>query len=225
MRGPGIVLLVVLVVWVPARAEPVPEPIFDGKSLNGWVVEGAATFKQGDKVLPVWVAQEGLLRCQATTGSFGFLRYDKKLSDFQLRFEYRFAEPIQGKRGNSGVGIRTTKFDPKQSVATRPSYYSYEIQLLDDADRKPDRHSTGSLYRYVAPSEQAAKPAPQWNTVEIECVGPRIQMTLNGKKIQDVDQSKIKQLRDKPLEGYICFQNHGSKIDFRNIQLRDLSKK
>jgi hypothetical protein len=225
MRWISLFVLLGYLSILPLRSEPTTESPFDGKSLTGWVVEGASSFKNGDKMEPIWAAKDGLLSCRVTTGSFGFLRYDKKLKDFNLRFDYRFPDPIKGKRGNSGVGIRTTKFDPKQSTATRPSYYSYEVQLLDDADRKPDRHSTGSLYRYVAPSEQAAKPAPQWNTMEIECVGPRIQITLNGKKIIDVDQSMIKELREKPLEGYLCFQNHGSKIDFRNITLRDLSKK
>jgi hypothetical protein len=219
--GPFVLFAVMLASPAGVRSEE----IFDGKSLNGWVVEGASTFKSGDKQMPIWVVEEGLLSCKVTTGSFGFLRYDKKVSDFALGFEYRFPTPVKGKVGNSGVGIRTTKFDPKQSVATRPSYYSYEVQLLDDAGRKPDRHSTGSLYRYVAPSESAAKPAPEWNVMEIECIGPKIKITLNGKKIIDVDQSTIKELREKPLEGYICLQNHGSKIDFRNITLRDLSKK
>jgi uncharacterized protein YlaI len=61
--------------------------------------------------------------------------------------------------------------------------------------------------------------------MEIECVGPKIKIMLNGKKIIDIDQTKIKELRDKPLEGYVCLQNHGSKIEFRNIKLRDLSGK
>jgi hypothetical protein len=201
------------------------DDLFDGKTLDGWVVEGARTFKDGDKNLPVWVVKDGMIRCQAN-GGFGFLRHERKVKDFVFSVEYRFAEPVKGKRGNSGLGIRTCPFNPKESTKSRPSFYSYEIQLQDDADKKkPDRHSTGSLYRYVAPSEQAAKPAPEWNTMEIECVGPRIKITLNGKKIIDVDQTKIKELREKPLEGHVCLQCHGSKIDFRNIKLRDLSGK
>jgi uncharacterized protein YlaI len=219
-------LLLLLFVLAPAlRADDVP--LFDGKALDGWVAEGAKTFKAGDKTLPVWVAKDGMISCQAT-GGFGFLRFDKRqFSDFALHLEYRFAPPANPKarRGNSGIGIRTVAFDPKESTKTRPSFAAYEIQLLDDADKKADRHSTGSLYRYVAPSEQAARPAPEWNSMDIECVGPRIKITLNGKKIIDVDQSKMKELRDKPLKGYISLQCHGSKIDFRNIKVRDLSGK
>jgi Domain of Unknown Function (DUF1080) len=44
---------------------------------------------------------------------FGFLRYDRRqFSDFTLRVEYRFT-PTQGAnpQGNSGLGIRTGRFD------------------------------------------------------------------------------------------------------------------
>lgn len=218
-------LLLLLVLLVPvARADEIV--LFDGKSLDGWVAEGAKTVKAGDKQVPVWTVKDGMIACAG--GGFGFLRYEKKpFADFAFHVEYRFAPPSgpKGRRGNSGIGIRTVPFDPRESVKTRPSFAAYEIQLLDDADRKPDRHSTGSLYRYVAPSEQAAKPAPEWNSLDVECVGPRIRITLNGKKIIDLDQTKMKELRDKPLKGYLSLQDHGSRIDFRNIKVRDLSGK
>lgn len=218
------VLLLLPVLVGPADA-PASTALFNGKDLDGWVVEGAADFKDGGKTHPVWVARDGMISCMVTKGSFGFLRSTKKkYSDFHLQLEYRFAPPADPKarRGNSGIGIRTPAYDPKQSVRTRPSFASYEIQLLDDADRKPNKHSTGSLYRYVAPSEQAAKPAPQWNRIEIKCVGPRVEITLNGKKIIDVDQTTNPEIKDKPLEGYICLQNHGSRIDFRKIEVREI---
>jgi len=206
-----------LVVLFALAADP---PAFDGKSLAGWVVEGARSYKDAGKDLPVWVVEDGMIRCRATAG-FGFLRYDKKHGDFVLKFEYRFEK---GKKaGNSGAGIRTVAFDPKRSTETRPSFAAYEIQLVDDAGKKPDRHSTGSLYRYVAPTENAAKAAPEWNEMEVECVGPRIKITLNGKKILDVDQTKLSAIKNKPLEGFISLQCHGSRVDFRNITVRPIT--
>jgi hypothetical protein len=38
---------------------------------------------------------------------------------------------------NSGIGIRTRPFDSARSRATRLSFYSYEIQLIDDASKPP----------------------------------------------------------------------------------------
>src|SRR4029077_15335936 len=105
-------------------------------------------------------------------------------------------------RCNSGIGIRTVPFDPKQSDKTRPSRAAYEVQLLDDADTKPDVHCTASLYNYVAPKVMAKTPAPGGNVIDGEWFGPHNKITVNEKVVLDVDQSEIKEIKDKPLKGY-----------------------
>jgi hypothetical protein len=230
MRRLSVLLVVLLFVPVsPARFADGYRELFNGKDLDDWVAEGDKEYEQDGKELPVWVAKDGLLTCKVNTHkSYGFLRFTKQeFADFRLHAEYRMTPRANEKetRCNSGIGIRTVPFDPKQSDKTRPSRAAYEIQLLDDADTKPDKHSTASLYNYVAPSAQAAKPAPEWNVIEIECVGPHITITLNDKEVINVDQSEIKEIKDKPLKGYICLQNHGGKIDFKNIKIREIKPK
>ena len=73
-----------------------------------------------------------------------------------------------------------------------------------------------------APSVKAVKPAPEWNKIEIECKGARIKVTLNGEKIIDVDQTTVEEIKNKPLKGYVCVQNHGGKVDFRNLRVKEL---
>lgn len=189
------------------------ETIFNGKDLSGWVAEGSATRRDGESTAPIWTVTDGHVHCSGTPGTFGFLRYDRRVCDFAFRAEYRLE-----KGTNSGIGIRTVPYRGVRQ--TRPSFASYEIQLLDDAGKPPDEHSTASLYRYVAPTENASKPAGEWQTIEIECIGPKIVIQVNGRKVQDVDQSKVAEIKDKPLCGYVCLQNHGSPITFRNLQLR-----
>lgn len=198
--------------------------LFNGKDLTGWVAEGAKEVKSKDpavKAKPVWsVNASGHLFCDGS--GFGFLRYDvRKFSDFVFHVEYKMAT----RKCNSGLGIRTPVFDPAKSTATRPSFASYEIQLLDDDGKEPTKHSTGSLYRYVAPKTNPGKAPGEWNVMEIECVGPRIKIRFNGDAIVDVDQSTIPELKDKPLDGYLCLQNHGGKLEFRNLWVRDLAAK
>lgn len=215
------IAVVFAVIVSPAGAgETTQEPrdLFNGKDLDGWVAEGVKDFIQDGKTVPVWSVQDGNLRC--TGRGFGFLRYDRReFADFRLHVEFRMAPKC-----NSGLGIRTQPFDPARSRATRPSYYSYEIQLTDDAGKPANSHSSGSLYRYVAPSENAMKPAGEWNQIDVECVGPRITVTLNGKEIINVDQTStsIDALKDKPTKGYVCVQNHGGFIEFRKIQIREI---
>jgi hypothetical protein len=222
MRRPFLALALVLIAvsLSPAAEKDGWIDLFNGKDLTGWVIDGPIEAKdktEGNKTKPLWCVEDRMIR---TTGAaFGFLRYDREFSDFILHVEYRM-----DKGANSGIGIRTTKFDPKKSTATRPSYYCYEVQLLDDANAKPAKGTTGSLYRYVAPAKAAHKPAPEWNTVEIECNGPKIRISFNGTETLSFDQSTDEKLKSKPLSGYVCLQSHGKQVEFRNVRIKPLTK-
>lgn len=220
------------------QPEPSFRDLFNGKDLDGWTVEGPAKLKDGPAI---WtVTPEGYLRATAGKdefggGGFGFLRFSKQqFGDFTLHVEYRFMPEGKGvESGNSGVGIRTVPFDRMQSRTTRPSYASYEIQLLDDAGKPANKNSSGSLYRYVAPKSNPVKAAPEWNTMEVDCVGPHLRITINGVQLIDVDQNNIEDLpaknkpkgipapKDKPLTGYIALQSHSGTVEFRKVQVRE----
>jgi hypothetical protein len=189
-----------------ASVEEPPGELFNGKDLSGWVVEGTAA---GDDGKPVWSAQDGMILCAGR--GFGFLRYDRPFGDFTLSLEFRLA-----RGANSGVGIRHGKFTGARR--SRPSFAGYEIQLMDDDGKESSKHSSGSLYRYVAPKTAAMKPAGQWNRLKIKCRGPHIAIELNGKVIQDLDQTSIAEIAEKPLKGYVSLQNHGGRVAFRNLR-------
>ncbi len=193
-----------------------PRELFNGKDLDGWVVEQRPYKDKTGQNTPNWFVREGVLTCAGKT--FGFLRYQKQeFADFALHVECRLSP-----KSNTGIGIRTVPYDPRRDKDTRPSYHSYEIQVQDDEGKPPDAHSTGSLYRYVAPKANPIKRAPVWNTVDIECVGPRIRVTINGQEVLDADQSTIPQIKNKPLKGYVCLQSHGGLVEFRNVRIREL---
>jgi Domain of Unknown Function (DUF1080) len=203
-------------------------PLFDGKSLDGWVVEGPVKDKAGR---PMWSVDDGRIVCLGE--GFGFLRYDRReFGDFTLQVDYRFARNPAGKPpGNSGLGIRTGRFDPKRSRETRPSYAAFEVQLLDDAGSPPSAHGTGSLYRYKGPTANSTRSAPEWNTIEVTCAGPRITVRLNGQTILEADQSELADVqskpagapapKDKPRRGYVALQSHSGRVEFRKVQLRE----
>jgi Domain of Unknown Function (DUF1080) len=220
--------LALLLTLAPATLADDVHDLFDGKSLDGWVVDGPAKGKTGRTM---WSVEDGRIVCLGE--AFGFLRYDRRqFSDFTLRVEYRFS-PKQGAnpQGNSGLGIRTGKFDPERSRETRPAYAAFEVQLLDDAGSQPSIHGTGSLYRYKSPSTNPARPAPEWNTIEVECAGPRITVRLNGQTILEADQTELADVKtkpagvaapkDKPRRGYIALQSHSGRVEFRKVQIRE----
>jgi hypothetical protein len=205
-------LLIGAVLLLAARPARCDEEIamFNGTDLTGWKVDHSAEYEVDGEKRPVWTVSDGEIHCAGK--GFGFLRYEKKFADFEFSVEYNMTPGC-----NSGIGVRTVEFTG--GAKTRPSYASYELQIVDDAGKPADVHSTMSLYRYVAPLASAAKKAGEWNKAVVRCVGPKIVITLNDVKVQDVDQSKIKKLRSKPLEGYICLQNHGHEVRFRNLKL------
>lgn len=217
MRGLSLCVLLIAVLPGPAADDKDSIPLFNGKDLEGWVAEGDKEYKVGDDKKPVWTVNgDGFIECAGK--GYGFLRYDKKeFGDFAFHTEYRMA-----KNGNSGIGIRTVPYDHAKGATTRPSSAAYEVQLLDDAGKQPNKNSSGSLYNHVAPKEITVKASPEWNALDIECVGPRIKITINGKEVLDVDQSTVEAIKNKPLKGYVCLQNHHSKIEFRNVRLKEI---
>jgi hypothetical protein len=192
--------------------------LYNGKDLSGWEVQGGK--------IDSWKADGELLSCVKSKG--GWLRTSKVYSDFVLRIEYRIP-----KGGNSGVGLR---FPPVGD----PAHDGMEIQILDDpapeyAGIKPAQH-TGGVY-YQAPAKQGvAKPPGEWNKYEITCLGPHVKVVLNDQVVNDVWVDKYtkgegghKPLSERPEVGYIGMQSHefhganGTRIDFRNIELQDLT--
>jgi hypothetical protein len=230
MYRPGFRLAALALLLTRASAASADDfrDLFDGRSLAGWVVEGPAQDRAGRMM---WSVEDGRIVCLGA--GFGFLRYDRReFSDFTLRVEYRFAPPAAGHpAANSGLGIRTGRFDPKHLRATRPSYAAFEVQLLDDAGSPPSAHGTGSLYRYQGPTANPTRPAPEWNAIEVTCVGPRIRVRLNGQTILEADQSELAAVKSKPAEspapkdkprrGYVALQSHSGRVEFRRVQVRE----
>lgn len=185
--------------------------LFDGKTLNGW--QGAT---KG------YVAENGVLVCLKQTG--GNLYTVKQYADFILRFEYRL-EP----GANNGVGIRTPPTQTEQ-----PAFIAMEIQLLDDDHpmykNLHDYQYNGSIYGVVPAKRGHLKPAGQWNSMEIACKGYDVKVTLNGAVIVDANLEKLgfKRLNEfsgeglKAKKGHIGFLGHGSRVELRNIRIKEL---
>ncbi len=205
---------------IPAKDEPKTEgpafqKLYNGTNLDGWEVF------QGD--IGAWEAKGELLSCVKEGG--GWLKTKKVYSDYVLRLEYKIPAG-----GNSGVGIRV----PPEGAVHQAGM---EIQILDDdapmhKDLKAAQY-TGSIY-YQAPAKKGApKPTGEWNTLEITCAGHHVKIVLNGQVINDVQLDKFTEaespkeytpLADRPQVGAIALQSHGSRVDFRNIEVQELTK-
>ncbi len=204
------------------------EVLFDGTSLDRW---------KGNKTN--YVPVDGAIYVTAQYGGGGNLYTDKEYSDFIYRFEFCFDSPGV----NNGIGIRTTE-------NVDAAYHGMEIQVLEHdapiyADLRPYQVH-GSVYGII-PAKRIVSPEPgTWNTEEIRAIGDHITVTVNGEVIVDGNIRKACKghnvapdgSRENPYtvdhlnhpglfnkSGLISFCGHGPGVRFRNIRIKDLSKK
>ncbi|WP_439627308.1 3-keto-disaccharide hydrolase [Gemmata sp.] len=210
-------LAAALVLPAPAPAPAAEgDALFPKDDLAGWVEEQHSFFKAKHPDVKTWSVKGGVVTCDGSKGNCGFLRYDKKLGDFTLRLEYRVSKGC-----NSGVCVRVPNPYNGRPDETLPSKTGYEVQIQDDAGAEPSTTSSGAFYGVLAPAENAAKAAGEWNVLEVECRGPRLKVTLNGRVVQDVEQVAVGAIKDRPRTGYLLLQNHGHAIEFRNVTLKE----
>ena len=194
--------------------------LFDGKSTNQWMNARSGKFPAKG-----WTIEDGCLKC-APKGGGGDIITRGTYEQFDFRFEWKVA-----KGANSGV---------KYFIIRERGPLGHEYQVIDDAGY-PDggKHSTASFYDVLAPAkDKPIKPAGEFNTSRIVVKGQTVKHFLNGKVVLTYklgsDEVKAAVARSKfrkldvfgvRLAGHILLQDHGGEVWYRNIRIRDLSKK
>jgi hypothetical protein len=209
--------------------------LFDGESTDGWRNYGKETFPSG------WVIdEEGSLMCkgsgrgEAGASEGGDIIFDKKFSNFRLKLDWKISEG-----GNSGIFYLGQELPEFETIwRTAP-----EMQVLDN-EKHPDsflgengNRKAGSLYDLIPADPQNAKPAGEWNTVEIICYKGTVVHKMNGETVLEyhlwtdewndlVAKSKFPSLNpdwaNVASEGYIGLQDHGDDVWYRNIKILEL---
>lgn len=191
-------------------------PLFDGKSLAGWVGIGGDTSS--------YYVKDGMLICKDTGKVHIFT--EKEYGNFILRLQIKL-DP----GGNNGLGIRT-------QISKEPHIYGMELQILEDdyyADGDPiklkDYQHHGSIYGVVPAKTGHLKPAGQWNDQEVICDGRHVKVTLNGAVIVDADLDKVQPIDghehpglkyEKGRIGLHAHGNYGAEVFFRNMRIKEL---
>ncbi len=183
--------------------------LFNGKNLDGWLGDESGFAVEG-----------GNLICRA--GTKGNLYTAREYDDFTLQFDFKLTPAA-----NNGIGLRTP-------LTGDPAYEGLEIQILDDSANQYRQIAAesyhGSLYGVVAAKRGHLKKVGQWNTQEIVCIGNHLKITLNGSTILDIeyDQSGSVITPDgkahpglKRRSGHIALLGNNSRVEFRNLRIRE----
>jgi hypothetical protein len=177
----------------PHKSGP-PIELFDGKSLDAW-----------DLVRPdqPWSVIDGEMTnsppgSKPAPGSN--LRSKQKFQDYKIHAEYKLDNGA-----HSGIYFRGR----------------YEMQVLGDVGKPPDKFSHMSVYGWVAPLVNASKPDNEWQTMEGTIVANKISVTLNGQKVHDnstLDAITTNAVDPNELEsGPIQLVGNDGKIWYRRV--------
>ena len=189
--------------------------LFNGKDFNQWKHPKK---KQGeDKVK--WELVDGAMRIKPRTGS---IITRKQFTDVKLHIEFRtpFMPEKRGQgRGNSGVYLQGR----------------YEVQVLDSYGLEGLDNECGGIYKVGRPLVNMCAPPTQWQTYDITFRAPRfdgagnsisnpiLTVVHNGVKVHDKIEAKgptTASLGGKASEpAGIYLQDHGNRVEFRNIWL------
>ncbi len=203
------------------------QTLFDGSGVQAWRGMNSETFPETG-----WVIEDGCLVRDPAQGRSRDIITIQQYGNFELELEFKMTEGA-----NSGI-----KYLVDESLTRGGSGLGPEYQILDD-QRHPDaragrdgNRTLASLYDVMpARADKPVKPIGQWNTARIVSKDMRVEHWLNGVKVleykrddpafrQLIAESKFKDTADFALapKGHILLQDHGDKVYFRNIRIREL---
>jgi hypothetical protein len=191
--------------------------LFDGNNTAEWTHQDGSPLK--------WEVKDGAMTVVGGTGSI-FTK--KTFGDYQLHLEWRTPAVVKGEgqgRGNSGVFMQNR----------------YEVQVLDSYNNRTySNGQAASIYKQSMPLVNACRPPGEWQTYDIIYTAPRfnadgiklvpayVTVIQNGIVVQNHTEIKgTTPYRGLPQneahgKGPIQLQDHGDKVSYRNIWLREL---
>jgi hypothetical protein len=178
-------------------------PLFDGKSLNGWVVR--------DGPASGFAVENGEIAAKPEAEYPAWLSTTKQYENFELRLEFFTKGWTDG-----GVYLHAPEHG-------RPTYCGIKINIFHQVDKTPMSNSMGSVFPLIAPKLVNVKPG--WNDLRIRVDWPRLQVWSNQEQVQDVDCQAHPDLRWRLRRGYIGLVTLSYPHRFRHIRLKELPSK
>lgn len=198
--------------------------LFDGKNFTGWHGYNMSG------ILDCWIIEDQALT-MTTEGRAESqdIITDKIYKKFALCAEFKLT-----KGANSGV-IFQVKEDPKYKF---PYETGAEFQIIDQdnwPDKLEDWQICGANYAMYPPKAKPYKALGEWSRILLVVDGNHVTQILNGEVVVEYEKysEEWKKLRASGKwanfpdygicdEGHISLQNHGTKVWYRNIKIKEI---
>ena len=225
--------------------------LFDGRSLDGWVVK-LAKHELGDNYADTFRVENGVIRVAYDKygdfgDRFGHLFYEQKLSHYVLSLEYRFfGEQAKGGPGyarlNSGVMIHSQA--PETILKDQDWPISVEAQFLAGGRTTMNVCTPGTeifmhgamVKAHCTNSASKTFADDAWVKVEVEVLGSanvrhhigdamvlEYQKPMIGGGVANRFDPAVKKDGTLLEDGYIGLQAESQPVEFRHIRLLNLS--
>lgn len=214
-------------VWEPKPPKVTPnEPgappsdaivLFDGDDLDEWQAPNGQSAK--------WEVSDGAFTVVPGRGD---VQTKREFGDVQLHLEFRTPLEVQGdgqNSGNSGVFLQDR----------------YELQVLDNYENETYVNGqVSSIYKQHIPLVNASRPRGEWQTYDVVYTAPRFNddgMVISPARIT-VFHNGVLTLNNAEIKGSteyiglpkytahgkapIRLQDHGNRVSYRNIWVREL---
>jgi hypothetical protein len=196
------------------------QSLFDGRSLEAWRGYRRDTMPDAG-----WEITDGTLRTVPKVKGADIITR-QTFGDFELAWEWRVAPG-----GNSGVKYFVTEERPKSP--------GHEYQMIDDGGypgKLTPLQLTAAFYDVLpASTDNALRPAGDWNASRIVVRGRRVEHWLNEKNVltYELGSEAVKagiaasKFRDQAgfgekIDGHIMLTYHQDECWFRNIRIREI---
>ena len=201
--------------------------LFNGKDLSGWHADVPEMDTNATARMP-FIVRNGMLVSLGTPG--GHLITDAVYQDYRIHVEYRFA----AKPGNCGVLVHAStpralyKMFPK-SLEVQMEHGNAgdfwciveDIEVPDMEKRRGPKAAWGitegknrNIKNLVDTSE---KPVGEWNSMTIECLKDSVKVWVNG-TLENFGYNCT------ATKGQIALQAEGSEVEFRKVELTQITR-
>ncbi|MFO0968343.1 MAG: family 16 glycoside hydrolase [Gemmataceae bacterium] len=183
-----------------AAAPPTFQPLFNGKSLDGWHSRADSYF----------VKKDGALHANPVANEYGMLRTIKSFENYELRLQCRLGDAGAFAKTRAGVALHVRDVpgfsDPR-----------YSIGIHMTGGRAPDvkAHGLGDIGEVKTPLATKGPAEGGWNDLRVVRQVGKVTIFYNGEQRWSCD-------RCPPSKGQIGLWAEAGEAYFRDIEIKEL---